>query len=117
MRRESSSGSGAGTMAPMIFEEAEVNPYVGGLKLFADGADLELIARLRSHDQRVKGFTTNPTLMHKAGVPDYLTFAHEAAVAADPLPISLEVLADDLETIEYQARRIAEIGSNVFVKI
>jgi transaldolase len=89
----------------------------GDLQLYADGADIETITRLREQEPRVKGFTTNPTLMYKAGVPDYLTFAEEAASAAAPLPISLEVLADDLELMGQQARRIAEIGTNVYVKV
>ncbi|PYL83445.1 MAG: transaldolase [Verrucomicrobia bacterium] len=65
----------------------------------------------------VKGFTTNPTLMHKSGVSDYEAFAREALKAVGGLPISFEVFADEFDEMERQAKRIATWGDGVFVKI
>ena len=65
----------------------------------------------------VKGFTTNPTLMKKAGVKDYISFAKEALKEIPDLPLSLEVFADDFDTMEKEARVISALSENVFVKI
>src|SRR4051812_30900239 len=67
--------------------------------------------------KRVSGFTTNPTLMRKAGVADYKAFALKAIAAIPDLPISFEVFSDDLETMEREAREIASWGGNTYVKI
>jgi transaldolase len=85
-------------------------------KIFADGADLEGILRL-AEDPRVSGFTTNPTLMRKAGVSDYASFARELLERITEHPISFEVFADDLPEIDRQARLISSWGSNVYVKV
>jgi len=86
------------------------------IKLFADGADkagmLEM-ARL----PYVAGFTTNPTLMRKAGVTDYKAFALDVLQAIPERPISFEVLSDEFAEMERQARQIAGWGGNVYVKI
>lgn len=86
------------------------------VKLFADGADLAGILALRG-DTRIKGFTTNPTLMRKAGVHDYEAFARSLLRAVPDRPVSLEVFAGDEESMEAQARAIASWGPNVNVKI
>ena len=86
------------------------------IKLFADGADLNSILELYKNP-RIQGFTTNPTLMHKAGITDYEQFGRKLLAAVQDRPISLEVFADDLETMEIQARKIATWGSNVNIKI
>ena len=65
----------------------------------------------------IKGFTTNPTLMRKAGVTDYGTFARKAIAAIPHLPISFEVLADDFDTMEREAREIASWGGDTYIKI
>jgi transaldolase len=65
----------------------------------------------------IRGFTTNPTLMRKAGVRDYEAFARDMLAAIPDRPISFEVLADDFPGMERQARRIAKWAENVFVKI
>jgi hypothetical protein len=65
----------------------------------------------------VKGFTTNPTLMAKAGMCDYRAFAAEALAAIPDRPISFEVFSDDFDEMERQARTIAAWGENVYVKI
>ena len=86
------------------------------VKLFADGADragmLEMYA-----NPLIKGFTTNPTLMRKAGVEDYEAFARDLVVAIPDRPISLEVFSDDFDEMERQARKLAALGTYVYVKI
>ncbi len=86
------------------------------IKLFADGADIESI--LHSYkDPMIKGFTTNPTLMRKAGIKDYESFSRDLLRLVPDRPISLEVFADDLPTMEVQARKIASWAKNANVKI
>ena len=86
------------------------------IKIFADGADLDGIMAMYA-DPRISGFTTNPTLMRKAGVKDYERFARSVLERIPDRPISFEVFADDFEVMERQARRIASWGANVNVKI
>ncbi len=86
------------------------------IKLFADGAELDSISKLAANPL-IRGFTTNPTLMRKAGVTDYAAFAKEILALVPGLPVSFEVLADDLPTMEAQALKIASWGPNVNVKI
>ncbi len=85
-------------------------------KIFADGADLDGILKL-SAEPVIKGFTTNPTLMWKAGLTDYAEFAHRLLEQITELPISFEVFADDEVEMRRQARLIATWGPNVYVKI
>jgi transaldolase len=85
-------------------------------KVFADGADLDGILRL-SADPLIRGFTTNPTLMWKAGLTDYEEFARRLLEQITHLPISFEVFADDEAEMRRQARKIATWGPNVYVKI
>lgn len=86
------------------------------IKLFSDGADLESILRLSLHPW-IRGFTTNPTLMCKAGVLDYEAFARSVLYAIPDRPVSFEVFADDEQEMEEQALTIAGWGPNVNVKI
>jgi transaldolase len=86
------------------------------IKLFADGADLEHILRLAA-DERIRGFTTNPTLMWKAGLTDYSEFCHRLLEEITDRPISFEVFADDAQEIGRQARTLAGWGPNVYVKV
>ncbi len=86
------------------------------VKLFADGADLEHILRLAA-DDRIRGFTTNPTLMWKAGLTDYTEFCQRLLAEITDRPISFEVFADEPTEILRQAHTIAGWGSNVYVKI
>ena len=84
--------------------------------LYADGADIE--AMKREYEKGiVKGFTTNPTLMKKAGVKDYRSFAKAAVEAIPDLPISFEVFSDDFSVMAEEARVLAALGRNVYVKI
>lgn len=85
-------------------------------KIFADSADLAQILEL-SGDERVMGFTTNPTLMWKAGLTDYAEFARSLLERITERPVSFEVVADDEEAIGRQARVISAWGSNVYVKV
>jgi len=86
------------------------------VKIFADGADLDGIKAM-SRKPWIKGFTTNPTLMRKAGVGDYKGFALEVLEAVPDRPVSFEVFADDFDEMERQAREIASWGRHVYVKI
>ncbi len=86
------------------------------VKVFADGADRE--SMLESYaNPLVSGFTTNPTLMRKAGVSDYVGFAKEILKEIPDRDISFEVFSDDFEDMERQGREIATWGENVYVKI
>ena len=86
------------------------------IKVFSDGAVLETML----HDLNsglVTGFTTNPSLMKKAGITSYIGFAKDVLKEITDYPVSFEVFADDLEGMEQEARRIAALGDNVYVKI
>ena len=86
------------------------------VKIFADGADrrgmLDMYAR-----PYIKGLTTNPTLMRKAGIADYRAFARDILAEITDKPVSFEVLADDFLEMERQALEIAGWADNVYVKI
>jgi transaldolase len=85
-------------------------------KIFADGAELAgMLAMYR--EPHIKGFTTNPTLMRKAGLTDYRAFAREVVAAIPDRPISFEVFSDEFADMERQAREIATWGDHVYVKI
>ena len=86
------------------------------VKLFADGADLSGIREMYANPL-IKGFTTNPTLMRKAGIEDYKGFAMQVLKAVPDRPVSLEVFADEFDQMEQQALEIASWGRNVNVKI
>jgi transaldolase len=86
------------------------------IKIFADGADKAGMLSMYKNP-RIDGFTTNPTLMRKAGITDYVGFAKEILQTIDDKPVSFEVFADEFEEMERQAREIATWGSNVYVKI
>jgi transaldolase len=86
------------------------------VKIFADGADLDAILAL-ADDRRIAGFTTNPTLMWKAGLTDYEDFAKRLLERISRKPISFEVFADDPAEMRRQARMISTWGGNVYVKI
>jgi transaldolase len=86
------------------------------IKIFADGASLPDLLALAGNP-RIAGFTTNPTLMRKAGVTDYRAFAHEVLQHIKDKPISFEVFADEFSEMQRQAREIATWGANVYVKI
>ena len=86
------------------------------VKIFADGADLNGITAL-ANNPLIKGFTTNPTLMNKAGITDYRAFSLDVLQIIGDRPVSFEVFSDDFTEMERQALEIASWGKNVFVKI
>jgi transaldolase len=86
------------------------------IKIFSDGADLDSI--IEAYDAGlVKGFTTNPTLMCKAGITNYLAFAKEVLRVVTDLPVSFEVFSDEFDGMNEQARKLADLADNVYVKI
>jgi transaldolase len=86
------------------------------VKIFADGANKADMLRLYA-DTRIRGFTTNPTLMRNAGITDYAAFAADILASIHDRPISFEVFSDEFDEMERQALKIASWGANVFVKI
>jgi transaldolase len=86
------------------------------VKIFADGADKETLLRLYA-DPLIKGITTNPTLMRKAGIEDYEKFAHEILNTIKEKPISFEVFSDEFPEMRRQALKISRWQENVYVKI
>jgi len=86
------------------------------IKVFADGAEKASMLAA-ANDPLIKGLTTNPTLMRKAGVTDYAAFAKEILAEIKTKPISFEVFSDDFTEMERQARIIAAWAPNVYVKI
>jgi len=93
-------------------------PTVAGLKvkIFADGAEKAGMVDI-SRLPWVAGFTTNPTLMRKAGIADYKAFAKDVLSALPERPISFEVFSDEFSEMERQAREIATWGPHVYVKV
>jgi transaldolase len=86
------------------------------VKIYADGAEKAgMLALYRN--PLIRGFTTNPTLMRKAGIGNYETFARDILASISDRPISFEVFSDEFDEMEKQALRIASWGENVFVKI
>jgi transaldolase len=86
------------------------------IKIYADGADRESMIALNG-DPSIGGLTTNPTLMHKAGVRDFEAFAKDVLQVIRSKPVSFEVFADDFREMRRQALKIASWGPNVYVKI
>ena len=86
------------------------------IQIYADGADKAGILELYAKPY-IKGLTTNPTLMNKAGIKDYEAFSKDILKTVTAKPISLEVFTDDLVDMKRQALKIASWGSNVYVKI
>lgn len=95
-----------------------MTPSVNNLeiKLFADGADLQGMLEM-SAKPTIQGLTTNPTLMRKAGITDYKSFAKSVLKAITEKPISFEIFSDELEDMKRQGIEIANWGENVYVKI
>ena len=86
------------------------------IKIFADGADLVSIENLNMN-QDISGFTTNPSLMKKAGITDYKKFCQDVLKITKDKPISFEIFSDDLDEMYDQANEIASWGKSIFVKI
>jgi transaldolase len=86
------------------------------LKIFSDGADLDSIIEAYNKGL-VKGFTTNPTLMAKAGITNYMTFAQEVLRVVTDMSVSFEVFSDEFDEMRDQALKLAALADNVYVKI
>ena len=86
------------------------------IKIFTDGANLDSIINL-AKDDFIDGITTNPTLMRKSGVTNYMNFAKAAVNASQGKSISLEVFSDDFDIMIYQAKVLSRLGNSVYVKI
>ena len=86
------------------------------IKIFADGANLDSIKELNLNDN-ISGFTTNPSLMKKAGVKDYKSFSLDVLKIIGTKPVSFEIFSDELDEMYSQASEIASWGNNVYVKI
>ena len=86
------------------------------IKLFADGADLDGMIEMASKPF-ISGLTTNPSLMRKAGVTDYVKFARDVLKEIQDKPVSFEVFSDELQEMKLQGEKIASWGENVFVKV
>ncbi|MGZ8735125.1 MAG: transaldolase family protein, partial [Acidimicrobiia bacterium] len=86
------------------------------VKVFADGADLAEIRELAAN-RVIQGFTTNPTLMRKAGIDDYEGFARDVVIETGDRPISFEVFSDEFDEMHRQALKIASWGEHVNVKV
>jgi len=86
------------------------------IKIFADGADKSGMLEMYANPL-IKGLTTNPTLMKKAGITDYKDFAKDILSEIHAKPLSFEVFSDDFDVMERQAEEIASWGENVYVKI
>lgn len=86
------------------------------IELYMDGADLKTMQQWHKSG-KVQGFTTNPSLMKKAGITDYQGFAREVMQSIPDMPVSFEVFSDDLAGMEREARIIAKFGKNCYVKI
>lgn len=112
----SSSFSEVGMQSKTLAEPAATPVSELKVKLFADGAEKAAMLDLYANPL-IQGFTTNPTLMRKAGITDYASFARDILAVIPDRPISLEVFADEFDEMERQARMIATWGPNVYVKI
>ena len=86
------------------------------VKLFTDGADKAQIVEM-AKQAHIAGFTTNPSLLKKAGVKDYESYARELVAAVPDKHISFEVISDDIEQMIAEARLITKWGKNVYVKL
>ena len=95
-----------------------MNPLIDTLKvkLFADGADIDGMVEM-ANKPYIAGLTTNPTLMRKAGITDYVKFAKDVLNEIKTKPVSFEVFSDELEEMKVQAEQITSWSENVFVKI
>ena len=85
-------------------------------KIYCDIADLKQIKKF-SKNKIVKGFTTNPSLIRKAGAKNYLEYCKKILKIVKKKPISFEVFADDYQTIINQAFKIKKLGKNIYVKV
>ncbi len=87
------------------------------VKIYADGSKIDQILDIYKNNKIVSGFTTNPSLMKKAGVVDYVEFVNDVTSKVTDLPISFEIFADDYEKMKEQILKISSISDNIYVKV
>ena len=87
------------------------------IEIYADGSDLNEMLSIYRHNKWVSGFTTNPTLMKKANVQNYIEFVKNITEKIKDLPVSFEVFSDDVDEMEKQAKTLSSFGDNIYVKI
>ena len=92
------------------------SPYTGKIKIYSDGADRASMLEMAANPL-IKGLTTNPSLMKKAGIKDYRSFCKDILTQIKEKPISFEVFADDFKEMQRQGLEINSWGKNVYVKI
>ncbi len=105
-----------GKIITMVGQRINLNEIVKQIKLFSDGADLQSMLEM-ANNPMIRGLTTNPSLMKKAGVKDYKSYCKDVLSKIQDKPISFEVFADDFKEMHRQALEINSWGKNVYVKI
>jgi transaldolase len=90
---------------------------MNGIEIYADTSNINEIFDIYENNKLVKGFTTNPSLMKKAGIVKYIPFIKEITSKISDLPFSFEIFADELLEMEYQIQKITEYGENIYVKV
>jgi transaldolase len=87
------------------------------MKIYADTSNINEIFDLYENNKLIRGFTTNPSLMRKAGITNYISFIKEITSKINDLPLSFEIFADESKEMEYQIQKLADYGENIFVKV
>jgi transaldolase len=90
---------------------------MNNIEIYADTSNINEIFDIYENNKIVKGFTTNPSLMKKAGITEYVPFIKEITSKISDLPFSFEIFADELSEMEYQIQKISEFGDNIYVKV
>lgn len=88
-----------------------------GIDIYADTSNIKEIFDIYENNKLITGFTTNPSLMKKAGVTEYIPFIEEVTSKISDLPFSFEIFADEMNEMEYQIKKISEFGQNIYVKV
>ncbi len=90
---------------------------MNGIDIYADTSNIKEIFDIYENNKHITGFTTNPSLMKKAGITEYIPFIEEVTSKISDLPFSFEIFADELNEMEYQIKKISEFGQNIYVKV
>jgi transaldolase len=90
---------------------------MNGINIYADTSNINEIFDIYENNKLITGFTTNPSLMKKAGITEYIPFIEEVTSKISDLPFSFEIFADELDEMEYQIKKISEFGQNIYVKV
>jgi transaldolase len=90
---------------------------MNGINIYADTSNINEIFDIYENNKLITGFTTNPSLMKKAGITEYIPFIEEVTSKISDLPFSFEIFDDELNEMEYQIKKISEFGQNIYVKV